>query len=96
MIQKSCSHAQSAFVATVEIGASIDLEGRQCVPRVRGVGHLGAGFSWMQVIGRSLSVLLELGALAVVSWLYSYWRDEPTTRVDVLVPCFFPVCDDGA
>ncbi|KAK4144847.1 uncharacterized protein C8A04DRAFT_11086 [Dichotomopilus funicola] len=91
MIEASSSYAQSAFVATVKIGASIDLEGRQCVPRVRGVEHLGAGFNWVQLIGRSLSVLLELGALAVVSWLYSYWQDEPTARVDVLVPSFFPI-----
>ncbi|KAL2256747.1 hypothetical protein VTK26DRAFT_1181 [Humicola hyalothermophila] len=64
---------------------------RQCVPQVRPVGQLGAGFSWIQLISRSLSVLYELGTVAFIAWLYHYWRDEPSTRVDVLFPSFFPV-----
>ena len=65
---------------------------RQCYPRVQAIGQLGAKFNWMQVVSRSLSVLYELGALAFIAWLYNYWKSEPTTRVDVLFPSFFPVC----
>lgn len=61
------------------------------MPRVRAVGELGFAFSLAQVVGRSLSVLFELGALAFIAWLYEYWKAEPTTRVDILFPSFFPV-----
>ncbi|KAK4129067.1 hypothetical protein N657DRAFT_668157 [Parathielavia appendiculata] len=69
----------------------MDTEKGGCVPRVPATGLLGVRFNWVQVIGRFLSVLLEFGALAFVAWLYGYWRSEPTTRVDVLFPSFFPV-----
>ena len=62
------------------------------MPRVRAIGQLGPGFSWAQVISRSLSGLFELGTVAFIGWLYNYWRSEPSTRVDILVPSFFPVC----
>ncbi|KAK4098779.1 hypothetical protein N658DRAFT_499016 [Parathielavia hyrcaniae] len=66
-------------------------ERARCIPRVTATGLLGVRFNWTQVIGRFLSVLLESGTLAFVAWLYAYWRLEPTTRVDVLWPSFFPV-----
>lgn len=69
-----------------------DVERRRCAPHVRAIGRLGVAYNWTQVVGRALSVLLELGGIAFVSWLYSYWKSEPTTRVDVLMPSFFPVC----
>jgi len=69
----------------------MDVERGQCVPRIRAIGQLGVGYNWAQVIGRFVSVLFELGALSFIAWLYSYWRTEPTTRVDVLLPSFFPV-----
>lgn len=73
----------------------VDDKRRHCAPRVRVIGQLGANFNWAQVILRCLSALFELGAVAFIAWLYSYWRSEPTTRVDVLFPCFFPVCRPG-
>jgi hypothetical protein len=69
----------------------MDVERGRCVPRIRAVGQLGVKFNSAQVIGRLLSVLFELGAVSFIAWLYSYWRSEPTTRVDVLLPSFFPV-----
>lgn len=69
----------------------MDAERGQCVPRIRAIGQLGVGYNWTQVVGRFASVLFELGALSFVAWLYSYWKAEPTTRVDVLMPSFFPV-----
>ena len=69
----------------------MDAERGRCVPRIRKVGRLGVKFNWAQVVGRFVSVLFELGAVCFIAWLYSYWRTEPTTRVDVLFPSFFPV-----
>jgi hypothetical protein len=69
----------------------MDVEKRCCVPRIRAAGQLGVKFNSAQAIGRFLSVLFELGAVSFIAWLYSYWRSEPTTRVDVLLPSFFPV-----
>ncbi|KAK4235235.1 hypothetical protein C8A03DRAFT_36918 [Achaetomium macrosporum] len=69
----------------------MDVERGRCVPQVRAVGQLGVKFSWLQVIGRFLAMLFALGTLAFIAWLYNYWRAEPTTRVDVLLPSFFPV-----
>ncbi|AEO70671.1 uncharacterized protein THITE_2122340 [Thermothielavioides terrestris NRRL 8126] len=68
-----------------------DLEKRRCVPRIRAVGALGIKFNWAQVVCRFVAVAYELGTLGFIAWLYSYWRSEPTTRVDVLFPSFFPV-----
>lgn len=65
---------------------------RRCAPRIRAIGELGAAFNLVQVAARCLSVLYEAGALCFVAWLYDYWRSEPTVRVDVLFPSFFPVC----
>lgn len=69
----------------------MDAERGRCVPRIRKVGRLGVKFNWAQVVGRFVSVLFELGAVCFIALLYSYWRTEPTTRVDVLFPSFFPV-----
>ncbi|GAB1310709.1 MARVEL domain-containing protein [Madurella fahalii] len=69
----------------------MDVERGNCFPRVRAIGNMGVRFSWAQVAGRSLSILYELGALSFIAWLYGYWRSEPTTRVDILFPSFFPV-----
>ncbi|KAL2136188.1 hypothetical protein VTI74DRAFT_5066 [Chaetomium olivicolor] len=66
-------------------------ERRRFIPRARAVGELGVKFNWVQVVGRLISVMFEFSALSFVAWLYSYWRSEPTTRVDVLLPSFFPV-----
>ncbi|KAK4044364.1 hypothetical protein C8A01DRAFT_12262 [Parachaetomium inaequale] len=77
--------------ALAEGSPAMDAERGGCVPRVQTVGHLGVKYNWTQVVGRFFSVLLELGALAFIAWLYSYWRSETTTRVDVLFPSFFPV-----
>ncbi|KAL1837209.1 hypothetical protein VTJ49DRAFT_4160 [Mycothermus thermophilus] len=54
-------------------------------------GELGWCFNCTQVVGRFLAVLLELGALGFIAYLYDYWKGEPTTRVDLLVPSFAPV-----
>jgi hypothetical protein len=70
----------------------MDVERGRCVPRVPAIGQLGVRFNWAQVIGRALSALFECGALSFIAWLYGFWRSEPTTRVDVLLPSFFPVC----
>ncbi|KAK4226837.1 hypothetical protein QBC38DRAFT_479512 [Podospora fimiseda] len=60
-------------------------------PHIRAIGHLGFNFNFTQVACRVLSILVALGALAFVAWLYDYWRSEETVRVDVLVPSFFPL-----
>ncbi|KAH6650413.1 hypothetical protein F5144DRAFT_481008 [Chaetomium tenue] len=94
MAQESTSNAPGALAWASRPAVpptDQDVERRTCAPRVRAIGRLGVAYNWIQVVGRSLSVLLELGALAFVSWLYSYWRSEPTTRVDVLMPSFFPL-----
>ncbi|KAK3902985.1 hypothetical protein C8A05DRAFT_33299 [Staphylotrichum tortipilum] len=69
----------------------MDVEESRCVPRIRPMGQLGVRFTWAQLIGRFLSVLFELGTVAFIAWLFNYWRKEPTTRVDVLMPSFFPL-----
>jgi hypothetical protein len=74
----------------------MDVERGRCVPQVRAIGQHGVTFSWLQVAGRFLSMSFALGALGFIAWLYSYWRAEPTTRVDVLFPSFFPVCSNSA
>jgi hypothetical protein len=71
--------------------ARMDVERGCCVPRIQATSQLGVKFNSAQAIGRFLSVLFELGAISFIAWLYSYWRLEPTTRVDVLLPSFFPV-----
>ncbi|KAH6854097.1 hypothetical protein B0I37DRAFT_361079 [Chaetomium sp. MPI-CAGE-AT-0009] len=92
MAQESTGTAPSALASAARPAApAADVERGRCVPHVRAIGHLGVAFNWTQIVGRWLSILLELGALAFVSWLYSYWRSEPTTRVDVLMPSFFPL-----
>lgn len=48
-------------------------------------------FKWMQIILRFLAVLYEVAALAFLGYLYATWRSEPSVRVDVLFPSFFPV-----
>ena len=95
MAQESTGNPPSALAWAATPAAPApdgDVERRGCVPHVRAIGRLGVAYNWTQVVGRFLSVLLELGAIAFVSWLYSYWKSEPTTRVDVLMPSFFPVC----
>jgi hypothetical protein len=89
MAEQPASSAPGALAAG---SPATDAERGGCVPQVRAVGHLGVKYNWAQVVCRFFSVLLELGALAFIAWLYSYWRSEPTTRVDVLFPSFFPVC----
>ncbi|KAK3300711.1 uncharacterized protein B0H64DRAFT_381599 [Chaetomium fimeti] len=92
MAQESTGNAPSALAPPAMPAAPAeDVERGRCVPRVRAIGRLGVAFNWTQVVGRFLSILLELGALAFVSWLYSHWRSEPITRVDVLMPSFFPL-----
>ncbi len=77
--------------ANADANPTMDAERGRCVPRIRKVGRLGVRFNWAQAVGRLVSVLFELGAVCFIAWLYSYWRTEPTTRVDVLFPSFFPV-----
>lgn len=92
MAQESTGRAPNALTcAAGPTGPEANVERRRWTPHVRAIGRLGVAYNWTQVVGRSLSVLLELGALAFVSWLYSHWRSEPTTRVDVLMPSFFPL-----
>jgi hypothetical protein len=55
------------------------------------LGELGWGYNCTQVIGRILSALVAAGALIFISWQYNYWQDEPTVRVDIILPSFFPV-----
>ncbi|KAK4156627.1 hypothetical protein C8A00DRAFT_40927 [Chaetomidium leptoderma] len=91
--RSSTSEVPAGNATTVCAGASpgMDAERGKCVPRIRAVGKLGVKFNGAQAVGRSLSVLFELGALCIIAWLYSYWKTEPTTRVDILFPSFFPV-----
>jgi hypothetical protein len=63
----------------------------KCVPRIPVLGELGWGYNCTQVIGRILSALVAAGALIFISWQYNYWQDEPTVRVDIILPSFFPV-----
>ncbi|KAK3989898.1 hypothetical protein QBC44DRAFT_326284 [Cladorrhinum sp. PSN332] len=60
-------------------------------PHIRAIGPLGFAFNFAQVAFRFLSIFVALGALSFVAWLYDYWRSEPTARVDVLFPSFFPL-----
>ena len=62
------------------------------LPRIRAIGPLSFAFNCTQVVIRFGSIILSLGALAYIAWLYNYWRSEPTTQVDALFPSFFPVC----
>ncbi|KAK0730986.1 hypothetical protein B0H67DRAFT_548824 [Lasiosphaeris hirsuta] len=56
-----------------------------------GERELGVIFKFSHVTARFLTALFEIGILTLVSWLYATWRTEPTVRVDILFPCFFPV-----
>ncbi|KAK4456980.1 hypothetical protein QBC42DRAFT_47428 [Cladorrhinum samala] len=61
------------------------------LPRIRAIGPLSFAFNCTQVVIRFGSIILSLGALAYIAWLYNYWRSEPTTQVDALFPSFFPL-----
>lgn len=52
---------------------------------------LHATFKWMQISFRFLAVLYEVAALAFLGYIYDTWRREPSVRVDVVFPSFFPV-----
>ncbi|KAM7216121.1 hypothetical protein V8F06_008496 [Rhypophila decipiens] len=52
---------------------------------------LNATFKWMQIIFRFLAVLYEVAALAFLGYVYDTWRRDPSVRVDVVFPSFFPV-----
>ncbi|KAK3362358.1 hypothetical protein B0T25DRAFT_4442 [Lasiosphaeria hispida] len=56
-----------------------------------GERELGVVFKFSHVAARFLTLLFEIGILTLVSWLYATWQSDPTVRVDVLFPCFFPV-----
>ncbi|KAL2271406.1 hypothetical protein VTJ83DRAFT_777 [Remersonia thermophila] len=60
----------------------------RCTPHIPVLGELGWNFNCTQVVGRFLAVLLELGALSLIAYLYDHWKREPTTRVDLLIPSF--------
>lgn len=53
--------------------------------------HLNSTFKWMQVVFRFLAVLFEVATLAFLGYIYDGWRKEPSVRVDVVFPSFFPV-----
>ncbi|KAK3393374.1 hypothetical protein B0H63DRAFT_16723 [Podospora didyma] len=57
----------------------------------RGIPGLRVSFKLIQAVSRFLAVLFELGTLAFIGWLYNTWRYQPSVRVDVLFPSFFPV-----
>ncbi|KAM7202736.1 hypothetical protein V8F33_002662 [Rhypophila sp. PSN 637] len=52
---------------------------------------LNATFKWMQIIFRFLAVLYEVAALAFLGYVYDTWKRDPSVRVDVVFPSFFPV-----
>ncbi|KAK3694403.1 hypothetical protein B0T22DRAFT_70230 [Podospora appendiculata] len=51
----------------------------------------GAVAKLIQAIARFVAVLLGLATVTVVGWIYGHWKWEPTVRVDILFPSFFPV-----
>lgn len=53
--------------------------------------ELGPIFKATQVLSRILVWLYNLAVITILGWLYSTWRSQPTVRVDVIFPSFFPV-----
>ncbi|KAK3335836.1 hypothetical protein B0T19DRAFT_20588 [Cercophora scortea] len=51
----------------------------------------GAVAKLIQVIARFVTVLYGLATVTVLGWIYSVWKWEPTVRVDIIFPSFFPV-----
>ncbi|KAK3329874.1 hypothetical protein B0H66DRAFT_542245 [Apodospora peruviana] len=45
----------------------------------------------MQIVFRLISALFELATVAFLGYVYDGWRREPSVRVDLLFPSFFPV-----
>ncbi|KAK1757877.1 hypothetical protein QBC47DRAFT_166603 [Echria macrotheca] len=56
-----------------------------------GRGELGIVFKTSQVVCRIIAVLFEIGAITFLAWAYDRWKSEPSVRVDIIFPCFFPV-----
>ncbi|KAK3395396.1 hypothetical protein B0T20DRAFT_33616 [Sordaria brevicollis] len=54
-------------------------------------GGPGLVFKLSQILSRFLALMYEAGIVALMGWWYHGWKGNPSARVDLIFPCFFPL-----